>query len=135
MEEFNYEADVLDSVYDWLKNNEDEWVNEGDTLEDIREYLEDELFNEDSVTGNASGSFTFDSNKAKANVFADIDSVRNAFMDYDERARFADLFFDEDWETIDVITRCYVLSDAISDALDESDIKEIFKKHHTADED
>lgn len=135
MEEFNYEADVLDSVYDWLKNNEDEWVNEGDTLEDIREYLEDELFNEDSVTGNASGSFTFDRNKAKENVFADIDSVRNAFMEYDERARFADLFFDEDWETIDVITRCYVLSDAISDALDESDIKEIFKKHHTADED
>ena len=117
MEKYNYFEAVAADVRAWCEENAEYSPMSVRTREDMEEYLNDTLWAEDSVTGNGSGSYTFDRAKAREYVLADLDTVKEAFEEFDEKARFADLFFSEDWETIDVITRCYCLGAAISEVV------------------
>lgn len=121
-----YLEEVTEDVKNYIENeiNLDDYRDEdGDINRDeLEEYLNDTLWIEDSVTGNASGSYTFNRARAKEKVFADLDSVKEAFEEFGEKERFADLFFNEEWETIDVITRCALLGQAIGEALDDMNI-------------
>jgi len=119
MEKYNYFEAVAADVRAWCEENADYTPMSVDSREDMAEYLNDTLWTEDSVTGNGSGSYTFDYSKAREYVLADLDTVREAFEEFDGKARFADLFFSEDWETIDVIARCYCLGAAIADVVPE----------------
>lgn len=106
---------IVDAIscgdYDYLKN--EDGVFEYDTLYD-------EMFIDDAITGNASGSFTFNRAKAKEYVFDNMHDVVEAFRDgcID---RFAKYMEDEDYETIDVVTRCYYLADALNAYMDDND--------------
>lgn len=121
-----YLEEVTEDVKNYIENeiDLDDYRDEDGEIDrdELEEYLNDTLWIEDSVTGNASGSYTFNSARAKENVFADLDSVKEAFEEFGEKDRFADLFFNEEWETIDVITRCALLGQAIGEALDDLDI-------------
>jgi len=74
----------------------------------------DALFVDDAVTGNGSGSYTFNSAKAKENVkdavFDDdiMTIVRGMGVD---RYAFTDYIAEGKWETMDVIIRCAILND------------------------
>lgn len=59
---YDYYNEVKNDVIDYIKNNID--LSEFDSLVDLQEYLYDELFVEDSVTGNGSGSYTMSNRKA-----------------------------------------------------------------------
>jgi len=81
--------------------------------------LNDSLWIDDSVTGNASGSYTFNSYQAREYVLADMDTVREALQEFCVDAEtIGEKFLNEDWEYLDVTARCYVLGSAISEALD-----------------
>ena len=121
-EHYDYEKavkeDALDALYDYDKAQEIEDVD------DLAEFIQDYLFNDDRVTGNASGSYTMDTDKAMAYVMDNMDLLKNAvdefgYIDYKE---VADKFLDGDWEYFDVVIRCYVLS------MDAHDIAEEFLK-------
>ena len=87
---------------------------------EVEEDLNDVLWTNDSVTGNASGSYTFNRYEARENVFADIDTVQEALSEFCVDAdTISDKFLNEDFEYFDVTARCYVLGQAISEALDE----------------
>lgn len=98
--------------YDYLKN--EDGVFEYDTLYDT-------MFIDDAITGNASGSFTFNTFKAKEYVIDNMSEVVEAFREYGDLQRFANLLEAEDYETIDVITRCYYLGDALNAYMDDND--------------
>ena len=105
--------------------------NDFEDVDDIREYLNDTLWIEDSVTGNASGSYTFNREEAKENVLADMDTVREALTEFCVTAEeIGERFLNEDWEYLDVTARCYVLGQAIEEYLEENAeaIEEIFEK-------
>lgn len=87
---------------------------------EIHEYLNELLWCEDSVTGNASGSYTFSREKAKEKVLADTGTVMDALEGLGcEAAEVGEHFLREDWEWFDVTTRCYLLDTAIYEVLDE----------------
>ena len=117
----NYIDSVRECVSDYIQENY--------TKEEISEKLEDrdkfseELYDDcwiaDEVTGNGSGSYTFSRSEAKENVLSDIDTVREALQEFCVEAdTIAKKFLDEDWEYFDVTARCYVLAQAIEEALD-----------------
>ena len=129
MYEYNsYFEDVTESVLDYLSGNPsllEGWKIDG--LDGIRadiwgtvRYLEDELVNEDAITGNASGSFYCNAWKAQQAVLANIDLIREAIEGFGyDYADAGEMFLNENWEKMDVIARCYVLPHSICAALEE----------------
>lgn len=100
--------------------------------EDIREYLKEEnmetcdfdelyekLFIEDSVTGNASGSYTFNTNKAKEYVMDNLDLLKKACEEFGCSDILGDKICNEDFEWCDVTIRCYLLGEVLNNVLDE----------------
>lgn len=133
---YDYNNAVLEDVKNYLNNEinlEDEIILEDkyNDLDDIRTGLYDDLWIDDSVTGNASGSYTFNREEAKENVLADMDTVIEALKEFCVEAEtIAEKFLAEDWEYFDVTARCYVLGAAIDEALEEreEEIKGYFEK-------
>ena len=121
---YNYLEAVIADVKEWIEYNmdleHDIITGQFEDRDEIEEYLNDTLFIDDSVTGNASGSYTFNREEAKNYVLADIDTVREALQEFGTDAgTIAEKFLDEDWEYFDVTARCYILGQAIAEVLDE----------------
>ena len=88
--------------------------------EEVEEELNDKLWTVDSVTGNASGSYTFNSYQAKKNVVDNMDLLKETISEFCIDAKtVAEKFINEEWEYFDVSIRCYLLGNAISEVLDE----------------
>lgn len=111
-----YIESVTEDVLEYIR---DESIEVGADLDALAERLNDELWDVDSVTGNASGSYTFNRQKAKENVMDDTETVLEALEEFGVPAEtIAEKFLSENWEWFDVTARCYVLGQAISRALD-----------------
>ena len=71
-----------------MKNDITEYINDNINLADyadrdeLESYLNDELFTEDSVTGNASGSYTFSRAQAHEYVTDNIDLLKDACEEF-----------------------------------------------------
>lgn len=127
MKEYRYHEAVTADVIDYIREN----INAADfeNREELAERLNDDLWIDDGVTGNASGSYTFNAHKAKEYVFADPDTVIEALEEFCVEAKtIADKFLSQDWEYFDVTARCYVLGQAIEDALDSIENELVFCK-------
>lgn len=121
MKNTTYLEQVKADIKTWIEDNSYYYdLGDYDTAEDFGEYLNDTLWTDDSVTGNASGSYTFNSEEAKGHVLADTDTVREALTEFCESAeRIADAFLNGKWKFLDVTARCYVLGQAIGEIIDE----------------
>lgn len=120
----NYLNETIANVKEYIEYNmdleHDIITGQFEDRDEIEEYLNETLWTDDSITGNASGSYTFNREEAKEKVLADIDTVREAFEMFDTDAQtIAEKFLNEDWEYIDVTARCYILGQAIAEVLDE----------------
>lgn len=122
---YNY----YDEMYEDVKNAIEERAEELDGLDryEIEEKLNDDLWIDDSVTGNASGSYTFNRATAEEYVKDNLDLLRDALNEFgDPKKDLERVFIDEDFEFADVSIRCYMLAGVISDVLDElEDAEEI----------
>lgn len=117
MKSYNYLEAVTADVIDFIRNEVDS--TEYENRESLSVFLNDELWCCDSVTGNASGTYTFNAYKAKEYVFADPDTVSESLREFCVDAEtIAEKFLNQDWEYFDVTARCYVLGQAIESALD-----------------
>ena len=114
MERYDYYENVLADVKEFISERGIESVTE-ENKDDLYEELYDDMFVSDSVTGNASGSYTFNTWKAEENLCHNMDLLKEALeefgcgIDYLERGA----------EACDVTIRCYLLSQCLSKALDE----------------
>lgn len=114
---YDYHQAVLEDVIEVIWQ-EEPW-KECNDRDELSDKLNDDYWTYDAITGNGSGSYTF--NRAKAEEFlrgnADlIQEMASEFgMDDGEICR---RFMDSDWEWFDVSIRCYLLSWAIQYALD-----------------
>lgn len=115
MTNYNYLEAVTSDVLDYIKEeiNLDEWKGNWDGLE---EKLNDELWTVDSVTGNASGSYTFNTWEAEENLAHNWDLLAEAL---DEFGQDGTDVLKQGAEAMDVTIRCYLLGQAIGEALDE----------------
>lgn len=119
-----------------MKNDITEYINDNINLADyadrdeLESYLNDELFTEDSVTGNASGSYTFSRAQAQEYVKDNIDLLKDACEEFGtDAATVGEWFLSEDWEEMDVTIRCYLLGQAIAEVLDDmgEELEEAFE--------
>ena len=117
MMKYDYLEAMKSDVLDYIR----EEVNAGEfsDREDLENKLNDDLFINDSITGNASGSYTFNSYTAKEYVFDNIDLLNEAITEFCEDDVIGEKFLNEEWEWMDVTIRCYLLGQAISEALDD----------------
>lgn len=115
MTNYNYLEAVTSDVLDYIKEeiNLDEWKGNREGLE---EKLNDELWTVDSVTGNASGSYTFNTWEAEENLAHNWDLLAEAL---DEFGWDGTDVLRQGAEAMDVTIRCYLLGQAIAEALDE----------------
>lgn len=120
---YNYLEAVKEDIKNYLLDN----ISEYDTsdLDDFKETLYEYLWDEDSVTGNASGSYTFNRKEAKGYVGDNLDLMVEAFKEFGDTSRLLDCLENFDFETIDVTIRCYLLGQAIDEVLDEEDFEEL----------
>lgn len=115
MTNYNYLEAVTSDVLDYIKEeiNLDEWK---DNREGLEEKLNDELWTVDSVTGNASGSYTFNTWEAEENLAHNWDLLAEAL---DKFGQDGTNVLRQGAEAMDVTIRCYLLGQAIAEALDE----------------
>lgn len=115
---YNY----MNAMTEDIRNYIDENINKEDYTEDrdgLEEYLNDTLWTEDSVTGNASGSYTFNRETAKECVLDNTDLLKEAYTEFGQLEKIVDVICDEDWKSADVTIRCYLLGQAIAEVLDD----------------
>lgn len=118
MTKYNYFESVKDDVREIAEEYKS--VSEFATLEDYQQYLYDELFVDDSVTGNASGSYYCNSYRAKEALEGNLELLRDAYNEFGEEAEtIANDFLNEEWEKMDVTIRCYVLGCVIWEITEE----------------
>lgn len=122
MTNYNYLEAMKEDIKDYIRGNYAEW-DIADKLADREEWeneLNDALFVSDSVTGNASGSYTFNRWTAQEYVIDNINLLREAFDEFAFGSEtIAEHFLNKEWETFDVGIRCYLLGQAIAETLDE----------------
>ena len=121
MMNYNYLEAMTEDIKDYIKNDAELDVN--DLLynrSDLEEKLHDDLWTCDSVTGNASGSYFCNSYKSMECVLDNMDLLYEMCNEFGiEAETIGQKFLDEEWEWMDVSIRCYLLGQAISEALDE----------------
>lgn len=111
---YNYYENVKDDVAKYINENKDYFKATG--LEELEEELNDQCWDSDSVTGNASGSYTFDTYKAEENLNGNWDLLQEALEEFG----YSDVNpIKKGAEWCDVIIRCYVLSQVISSLLEQ----------------
>lgn len=117
---YNYLENVTADAKQAILENMNDW-NFTDR-EDLEEIANDNLWADDNVTGNGSGSYTFNREAAKEYVTRSddgMDTLRDAVREFDCEHEAFSAFLEEDWEYLDVTIRCYLLGQAISAAIDE----------------
>lgn len=122
MENYNYLEAVTADVLDYIKDeiNLAEWKGNRDGLE---EKLNDDLWTVDSVTGNASGSYYCNAWRAEEALAHNWDVLEEALAEFGQDGVNV---IEKGAEWADVTIRCYLLGQAIAEALDtlEDDLAE-----------
>lgn len=110
MERYDYIENIKDDIRTYIEDNNID-VNSEDFDYDG---LYDDLFASDSVTGNASGSYTFNTWEAEENVCHNLDLLAEAM---DEFNCDMDNIWSAEW--CDVTIRCYLLQRCLGEVVDE----------------
>lgn len=111
-------TDILSYIFEEIDGLNDMTAEELEQFTDrdyIYERFYDDMFISDSITGNASGSYTFSTWKAEENLCHNLDLVEQAFYDFGLKAESGAF----EPEYLDVTVRCYMLSDVLFDVADE----------------
>ena len=121
---YNYLENVTNDAKQAILENMNDW-NFSDRNE-MEEVANDNLWVDDSVTGNASGSYTFSTWQAEENLCHNMDELEEAC---DEFGQDIGEVVKQGAEYCDVTIRCYLLGQAISAAIDE--LEEEGKIHYS----
>lgn len=109
---YDYYNAVKKDVRKYIENNIT--LSDYDDKGEFFQYLEETLWAEDSVTGNGSGSYTFNRYDAEENLCHNWDILEEIAEEWG--ANSLDFF---NPETLDVNIRCYILNGVINEVLEE----------------
>ena len=111
MKKYDYLESIKEDVREYIREHDIKCTT--NNRKEVQEKLNDDCFISDSVTGNASGSYTFNVWKAEEYLCHNMELLQEACCVFGCEP---DLYSPE---RCDVIIRCYLLDQAINDVLDE----------------
>lgn len=114
---YDYRQAMKEDIRDYIEDNVE--IGEDTDKNELESTLYDDLFIEDSVTGNASGSYTFNRNTARDYVTDNIDLLEEACGELEtDDATIGRWFLNQDFESMDVTIRCHLLSECLHDVVE-----------------
>lgn len=119
---YNYKEEMKRDIIAEIENtySKEQIAERMEDRDSFAEDLNDELWIADSVTGNGSGSYTFNRYTAKEYVTENMELCIEALREFCVEAEtIAEKFLSEDWEYFDVTIRCYLLGSMIEEALEQ----------------
>lgn len=128
MTAYNYMKAMKEDIREYIRDNYAAWdiVDKLADRDEWEEELNDDLWTVDSVTGNASGSYTFSTYQAEEYICHNLDLLAEAAEEFG-----SDIDILKDGaESCDVTIRCYLLNQAVREVLNE--IEEEFEEVTTA---
>lgn len=111
---YNYREALADDIREYIAENIN--IAEYASRDDLADYLNDELWTADSVTGNASGSYYCNAYKAENALHHNMDLLVEACEEFGEDLGEA---VKRGAEFCDVTIRCYLLGEMIATVLDD----------------
>lgn len=140
MERYDYNEAMREDIREYIAENyeREEIAEKLLDRDEWEEQLRDDLWTEDSVTVNASGSYTFSTWEAEENLCHNMGLLEDALREFGSEG--ADIL-ERGAEWCDVTIRCYLLADVLSEVLDEyeeelsDEIEAAQKKRDDDDED
>lgn len=124
MADYNYMEAMAKDIKTYINDNIT--LSDYSDRDELEEYLNDTLWTEDSVTGNASGSYTFNTYKAEEYICHNLDLLAEAMGEFGCQENV----LEKGAEWCDVTIRCYLLAQAIVEVLDdmEEELEKAFEK-------
>ena len=116
---YDYREAMADDIKNAIEDNGEFWGLAEMTAEEAVELLTDNLWTNDAVTGNGSGSYTFNRALAKEYVLDNMELCVEAFKEFCAVEQFAEKIANEDWEFLDVTIRCYLLPEMVESVVNE----------------
>ena len=124
---YDYYEAMKEDVREYIENEID--FSEFDSMEELEEKLNEDLWTVDSVTGNGSSSYTFNTYEAEENICHNLDLLAEALEEF---GGGCDILKDGA-EAADVTIRCYLLGAIIAEVLPE--FEDDFNEAHEDEED
>lgn len=113
MERYDYYTAVKEDVKEYIR--EQKIIVTSENKNDLYDELYEDMFIDDSVTGNASGSYTFSRWQAEQNLCHNTELLGEALSEFGCDTSY----IERGAEACDVTIRCYLLSQVLSEVLDE----------------
>lgn len=118
---YNYEESIKEDIRDYISQN---YSTFGLAVNlQSRSYfcyaLTDHLWSEDSVTGNGSGSYTFNRYLAKQYVQSNLELCVEAMSFFSELDKLGEKIANEEYEYLDVTIRLYLLPRCVREVIEE----------------
>ena len=121
MEKYDYyknvREDIKQRLNEWLDFNR---INDYSDIDEVINAVYDDFFNSDSITGNGSGSYTFNSWAAEENLCHNMDLLKEALNEFGGELND----YIDSAEACDVTIRCYVLGQLVGEV-----VKEFVEEH------
>lgn len=116
MEKYDYyknvREDVKQRLNEWLDFNK---INSYSDIDEVISAVYDDFFNSDSITGNGSGSYTFNSWAAEENLCHNMGLLKEALNEFGGELND----YIDSAEACDVTIRCYVLGQLVGEVVKE----------------
>lgn len=118
---YDYEQAVKDDIRQWIDDN----VERGEYTDKDSMYdaLYDDLFTDDQVTGNGSGSYWFSRDEAEKVLCDGLDYLADAIDEFGSTKCLKD-----GAEACDVTIRCYLLGQCLPEVLDDLESEGYFEE-------
>lgn len=133
MDRYDYRKAIKNDILEYINANID--LEDFENLDELAEYLNEELWTVDSVTGNEIGSYTLNTYEAEENLCHNLDLLSEAFNEFGLDMSYQ---IEKGAEACDVTIRCYLLSECISECIDEieqqNEINSIYKNDNEIEE-
>lgn len=110
---YDYRKNLIEDIKRVLEDEQESYKDL--EREELEEKLNEDLFIDDSVTGNGSGSYTFNRYEAEENISHNMDLLKETCEEFGSNP-FELL---ENPEAADVSIRCYLLGECIAEVLEE----------------
>lgn len=115
---YNYLEEMKNDILEYLHYESAEY--KGLDRKELAEALHDDFWDNDSITGNGSGAYFSATKEAQEAVADNMDICVEALQEFCTPMKtVAEKFLSQDWDYFDITIRCYLLGQAIEEALDD----------------